>query len=176
MYAGSPTETSGLTRSDHCQLQLLHHLNNNYCFLFGIAPQGRETWQCLPLLHKRNSSKVEHMLHLISNETLQKLGSTFYSPHTFFIQRVIKPWQWQPRKAMDAPLQEVFKARLNWVLGSLIWQMAGDWDWMGFKVHSNPINSMMPMILLFSKIMLPGIFLNDTPHHIQEQSCKSACA
>lgn len=48
---------------------------------------------------------MKHMLHLISNETLQKLGSTFYSPHIFFIQRVIKPWQWQPRKATTGGVQ-----------------------------------------------------------------------
>jgi len=87
------------------------------------------------------------MLHLIPNETLQKLGSTFYLSHTFFIQWVIKPWHRQPREAMDVPFQKVFKARLNWVLGSLIWQMAGDWDWIGFKVPSNPSHSVMPMIL-----------------------------
>jgi len=60
----------------------------------------------------------------------------------------VRHWHRLPREAVDAPSLEVFKARLDGALGSLSWwvatlPMAGHWGWMGFKVPSNPIHSMI---------------------------------
>ena len=38
----------------------------------------------------------------------------------FFTTRVVKCWNRLPREVVDAPSLEVFKARLNGALGSLI--------------------------------------------------------
>jgi len=38
----------------------------------------------------------------------------------FFIMRVVRCWNRLPREAVDAPSQEVFKARLDGALGSLV--------------------------------------------------------
>lgn len=38
----------------------------------------------------------------------------------FFAQRVVRHWNRLPREAADAPFLEVFKARLNGVLSTLI--------------------------------------------------------
>lgn len=47
---------------------------------------------------------------------------------------------WLPTEGMDAPTLEVFKARLSslaqWEVSL---HMAGSWDWMIFKVHSNTL-------------------------------------
>jgi len=55
--------------------------------------------------------------------------------------RVVRRWHRLPRKAVDAPSLEVFKARLDGALGSLVcWvatlPMAGDWDEMIFDITS----------------------------------------
>ena len=34
---------------------------------------------------------------------------------------MVRCWNRLPREAVDAPTLEVFKARLDWALGSLIW-------------------------------------------------------
>lgn len=82
MHADSPNETSNFSRRDHHQLQSLQHLNNNYCSLFGIAPQAKETTALLTSSTQtsRNSHEADHMLCLVPTVTLQKLGSIFYSP------------------------------------------------------------------------------------------------
>ncbi len=53
-----------------------------------------------------------------------------------------------PRKAVGAPSLEALKARLDGAPGSLSWwgalPMAQGWDWVGFKVPSNPNHSMIP--------------------------------
>ena len=51
-----------------------------------------------------------------------------------------------PREAVGAPSLEVLKARLDGALGNLVWgevslPMAGGWNWVGFKVPSNPNHS-----------------------------------
>ena len=51
----------------------------------------------------------------------------------FFTQRVVRHWHRLPREAVDAPSLEVFKARLDGVLSSLVWwklspPMAGGWN------------------------------------------------
>ena len=48
-----------------------------------------------------------------------------------------------PIEAVGAPSLEVLKASLDGALGSLSWwgaalSMAGGWNWVGFKVLSNP--------------------------------------
>ena len=39
----------------------------------------------------------------------------------FFTTRVVRWWDRLPRDVVDAPSLEVFKARLDGVLGSLVW-------------------------------------------------------
>ena len=38
----------------------------------------------------------------------------------FFTERVARCWNWLPREVVDAPSLEVFKARLDGALGSLV--------------------------------------------------------
>ena len=38
----------------------------------------------------------------------------------FFTKRVVRGWSRLPREVVDAPSLEVFKARLDWVLGNLV--------------------------------------------------------
>ncbi|KFO79923.1 hypothetical protein N303_15217, partial [Cuculus canorus] len=40
--------------------------------------------------------------------------------NNFFTMRVVRHWHRLPREAVDAPSLQVFKARLNGALGSLI--------------------------------------------------------
>ena len=52
-----------------------------------------------------------------------------------------------PKEAVDAPSMEVFKARLDVALGSLVcWlvilHIAGGWNWMSIVVLFNPGHSM----------------------------------
>ena len=42
----------------------------------------------------------------------------------FFTQRVVTHWNRLPQEAVDAPSLEAFKARLDVVLGSLVWWLA----------------------------------------------------
>ena len=42
----------------------------------------------------------------------------------FFIRRVVRCWNGLPREVVDAPSLELFKARLNGALGSLVWLAA----------------------------------------------------
>jgi len=42
----------------------------------------------------------------------------------FFTQRVVTYWHRLPREAVGAPSLEVFKARIDAALGSLIWWVA----------------------------------------------------
>ena len=51
----------------------------------------------------------------------------------FFTQRVVTHRNRLPKEAVDAPLLEAFKARLDVALGSLVWwlvtlHMAGGWN------------------------------------------------
>ena len=51
----------------------------------------------------------------------------------FFTQKVVAHWNRLPKEAVDAPLLEAFKARLDVALGSLVWwlvtlHMAGGWN------------------------------------------------
>jgi len=56
-------------------------------------------------------------------------------------------WFTLPSEALGAPSLEALKEGLDGALGSLShWvalPMAGGWDWMGFKVSSNPSHSMI---------------------------------
>ena len=65
-----------------------------------------------------------------------------------FITKIFKLryacWHRLPRKVVSASCLEVLKARLDGVLGSLVWQKG--WNWIIFKVPSNLSRS---MILLF---------------------------
>ena len=38
----------------------------------------------------------------------------------FFTMRVVRCWHRLPREVVDAPSLKVFKARLDWALGSLV--------------------------------------------------------
>ena len=63
--------------------------------------------------------------------------------------RVVRPWHRLPIEAVAAPSLEVFKARLDGALGSLLWwevslPMAGGWNWVGFKDPSNLNHSVIP--------------------------------
>ena len=42
----------------------------------------------------------------------------------FFTQRVVTHWNRLPKKVVDAPSLEAFKARLGVALGSLLWWLA----------------------------------------------------
>ena len=42
----------------------------------------------------------------------------------FFTQRVLTHWNRFPKEVVDAPSLEAFKARLDVVLGSLVWWLA----------------------------------------------------
>jgi len=64
--------------------------------------------------------------------------------------RVIRYWHRLPRKFVDAPCLEVFKARLDGVLSNLAsrrcpcpWQR--DWNYMIFKAPSNPNHFMISL-------------------------------
>jgi len=50
----------------------------------------------------------------------------------FIIMRVVRHWCRLPRGAMRVPSLEVFKARLDGALGSLIWWVATVPPWQGF--------------------------------------------
>ena len=72
----------------------------------------------------------------------------------FFTQRVVRHWHRLPREAVGAPSLEVFKARLDGALGNLVWwevslPMAGGWNWMVFKVPSNPNHSIIYYLLSY---------------------------
>ena len=59
---------------------------------------------------------------------------------------MVRHWHRLPREAVDAPSLEVLKARLDDVLGNLVWwevsvPMAAGWNQVGFKVPSNPNRS-----------------------------------
>ena len=66
----------------------------------------------------------------------------------FFTQRAVRHWIRLPREVVDAPSLEVFKARPDEALDSLVcWvatlSMARSLKWMRFKAPSNPIHSMI---------------------------------
>jgi len=66
----------------------------------------------------------------------------------FFTMGVVRPWHRLPREAVAAPSLEVFKARLDGALSNLVWwkgslPMAGVWNWMIYKVTSNPNHSVI---------------------------------
>lgn len=57
-----------------------------------------------------------------SNSHLIWLSGRFrFDIMKFFPQRVVRPWHRLPREAVGAPSLEVFKARLDGALGSLVW-------------------------------------------------------
>jgi len=69
----------------------------------------------------------------------------------FFTKRVVRCWNRLPREIVDAPSLEAFKARLNGIVGSLIWwvatlNMAGGLELYYLKVPSNPSHSMMRIL------------------------------
>jgi len=56
---------------------------------------------------------------------------------------VVRPWPRLPREAVAVPSLAVFKARLDGALSTLGWWegsllTAGGWNWMIFKIPSNP--------------------------------------
>jgi len=66
--------------------------------------------------------------------------------------RVVRCWNGLPREAVDAPSLEVFKARLDGALGSLVYIRCGGWwpclRWGGWsfmilEVPSNPGHSVI---------------------------------
>jgi len=61
---------------------------------------------------------------------------------------VLRQWHRLLREAMGDPPLEVFKARVNGALGSLSWWVATllvawVWNWVDFKVPSNPSHSVI---------------------------------
>ena len=71
----------------------------------------------------------------------------------FFTQRVVTHWNRLPKKAVDAPSLESFKARLDVALGSLIWWLATLHIAGGLKLddHCGPFQPR-----LFYDSMIPG--------------------
>jgi len=68
----------------------------------------------------------------------------------FFTQWDMRPWHCCQR-AVGAPSLGVLRAGLDGALHSVSWwvvtlPMAGGWDWMMFKVPSNPSRSMIPWL------------------------------
>jgi len=66
----------------------------------------------------------------------------------FFIVRVVRSWHGLPREAVGVPSLEAFKARLDGVWSTVGWQkrslrMAGGWNWIIYKVPSNPNHSVI---------------------------------
>ena len=66
-----------------------------------------------------------------------------YIRRKFFTQRVVTHWNRLPKEVVDAPSLEVFKARLNVALGSLVcWlatlHIAGGWNSISIVVLFNP--------------------------------------
>jgi len=62
--------------------------------------------------------------------------------------RVVRPWPRLPREAVAAPSLAGFKVRLDRALSHLVWWkvsllMAGDWNWVVFKVPSTPNHSVI---------------------------------
>jgi len=60
--------------------------------------------------------------------------------------RVVRHWNRLPRELVDAPSLEVFKARLDGALSTVVWwkvslPMAGGWNEIAYKVSSNPNHS-----------------------------------
>ena len=43
----------------------------------------------------------------------------------FVTIRVVRHWNRLPREVVNAPPLETFKARLDWILRSLVWWLAG---------------------------------------------------
>jgi len=66
----------------------------------------------------------------------------------FFTMGVVRPWPRLPREAVATPSLAVLKARLDGALRNLIsgrcpcpWQRG--WNWMIYKILSNPNHSMI---------------------------------
>ena len=59
---------------------------------------------------------------------------------SFSTQRVVSHWNRLPKEAVDAPLLEAFKARLDVALGSLDWWMATVYiaGWLKLDDHCGP--------------------------------------
>ena len=62
--------------------------------------------------------------------------------------RVVRPWPRLSREAVAAPSLAGSKVRLDGALSTLGWwkgslPMAGGWNWMAYKVPSNPKHSMI---------------------------------
>ncbi|NWT62786.1 PYGL protein, partial [Erythrocercus mccallii] len=72
----------------------------------------------------------------------------------FLAVRVVRPWHRMPRGAVAASGSlEVFQARVDGAWGSQVqWKvsqlMAGDWNWMMFKLSSIPNHQHLPLLLL----------------------------
>ena len=61
---------------------------------------------------------------------------------------VVRPWPRLPREAAAAPSLAGFKVRLDGALSNLVWWKVslpwqGGWNWVIFKVHSNPNHSVI---------------------------------
>jgi len=80
--------------------------------------------------------------HFTGSDTDKTKGEWFQTKKvSFFTVSVVR--HRLAREAGDDPSLEVFKARLDEALGSLIWwvatlSMVGCWNWLGFKVPFNP--------------------------------------
>jgi len=66
----------------------------------------------------------------------------------FFPMRAVRPWPRLPREAVAAPSLAGFKARLNGAWSTLGWgqgslPIAGGWNWVIYRVPSNPNHSMI---------------------------------
>ena len=87
--------------------------------------------------HSCSFSPMQYGWEIWGCRTWRRVGSKQTSSWPFNIQRGL------PRESVGAPSLEAFKARLDGALGSLSWwgaalPMAGGWNWVGFKVLSNP--------------------------------------
>jgi len=73
----------------------------------------------------------------------------------FSTMRVVRHWHRLPRKVVAAPSREVPNASLDRALSNLVWwevslPMAGSWNYVIFKVHSNPNHS-----ITINRLLLP---------------------
>ena len=62
-----------------------------------------------------------HKQHLVCWQLSLTSWANIIKQKVLFTQRVVKHWNRLPKEVVDAPSLQVFKARLDVALGSLVW-------------------------------------------------------